>query len=989
MPALSLRSGSRFNAGRAREALSRAHSRSSDSNSAAIIGWPAHVLGLLVGLVTQLAWRGTRENGDWAALWIAGKLLRQGDDPHIYDYAPDDFAAWAGPFWQPFAQQDVTSASPHPFVQAPFVAQIAEVLTFVMSFHTSVVLLTVASGWALVALVASAFYVWFHRPIPVGVLAGVTVVVWLSTPFQWSITLGQTTPLVTAGIAYSIAAARRRPWSAGIALGAVSVIKLTPLALIPLMLLFRRSRRTSLIAIATTALCFGFSVLTVGWPLHEIWRARVHMFSTFKVIAPTSQTFVSIMKRHLIDEGPAGAPIIQDTPGWMVVTPMMLAAVIALALAIAAYRCRGRAFEIIMVGAMCVATCFSGFVWTHYFIIAVLPAFGVFALTARRRWAVACIAIVSVLYFPPLSDVITAKNDNRFFTQANFYVPGGALMATIIMLFLLAAAVVVPARRRATSAELPHSVPEFRAPWGAGPSTSRLTGTSAARRSTPRASARSVVSQWFAHSNAPSSAFISGSSPRQRGHIVGKMGHIVAVLSGLVTILAWNSHRQTDDWSSLWIAGKLVAQGDKQHIYDYNHQDFARWAGEYWAPFANEHVTSPLPHPFIQAPIVAEVMSVVTRIMSYDFSTLVLGFFSGWAMVITVACAYRVWVGRPIPLVLLLPVVVVAWLSAPFSMAIRLGQTSPLIYAGIAYAIAAARTRPRSAGIVLGLVSIVKLSPFALIAAMFLFRRSRKTAGIAVITAVVAFLVSLVTLGTEVFRTWVHVIRGLSSARIIAMESQSFASIMLRSHLNDDDNVWVPIIRNPPAWVVVIPLIMAALLAILVLAAAYVRRDYAFPLFMVGITSIATACSGLVWTHYFQVALLPAFGAVALAERRRLAAFLTIGVSLFFVPPLSDVVGATVQAKIHVQSGGLIALIGLILLMCIMALLPASVLPLRTRSRITQWQQAHHRDDEWLRSSGPSLSHRYRNDMTAPLPVVADTPRGTGGRHHERRRHTQ
>lgn len=983
MPALSLRSGSRCNTGRAGETLSRAHSQDSGTRSATIIGWPAHVLGLLVGLLTQLVWHGPRENGDWAALWIAGKLLRQGDDPHIYDYAPNDFSAWAGPFWEPFAHQDVTSASPHPFVQAPFIAQIAEALTFVMSFRTSVFLLTVASGWALVVLVASAFYVWFHRPIPMGVLVGVTVVVWLSTPFQWSITLGQTTPLVTAGIAYSIAAARQRPWSAGIVLGLVSVIKLTPLALIPLMVLFRRSRRTSLIAIATTALCFGFSVLTVGWSLHEIWRARIHMFSTFKVIAPTSQTFVSIMKRHLIDEGPAGAPIIQDTPGWMVVTPMMFAAVIALVLGIVAYRCQRRSFEIIMVGAICLATCFSGFVWTHDFIIVVLPAFGVFALSTRRRWAVACIAIVSVLYFPPLSDVISSGHDNRFFTQTSFNVPGGAPMAIIIMLLLLAAAVVIPAQSRTSSAGLPpHSVPEFRAPWGAGSSVSR--------RSTAQATRRSVLSQWFAHDNRTThSAFTSGSLPRQRDHIVGRVGHIVAVLSGFVTILAWNSHRQTDDWSSLWIAGKLIAQGDSAHIYDYNHQDFARWIGEYWAPFANEHVTSVLPHPFVQAPIVAEVVSVITRIMSYDFSTLVLGFFSGWALVITIACAYRVWTGRVIPLVILLPVTVVAWLSAPFFMAIRLGQTSPLIYAGIAYAIAAARTRPRSAGIVLGLVSIVKLSPFALIAAMFLFRRSRKTAGIAVITTVVAFLVSLVTLGTQVFRTWIRVIHDLSSARIIAIESQSFASIMLRDRLNDDNNILVPIIRNPPTWVVVIPLIIAILLAVLVLAAAYVRREYAFPLVMVGIASIATACSGLVWTHYFQVALLPAFGSVVLAKRRRLASFLTIGLCLFFVPPLSDVVGDPVQAKVHVEPGGLIALIGLILLMCIMALLPGSVLPPRTRSRITQWQQAHDRDDKWLRSPEPSLSHRYRNDMTVPLPVVTDAPKASGGRHQVRPPRTQ
>lgn len=244
------------------------------------------------------------------------------------------------------------------------------------------------------------------------------------------------------------------------------------------------------------------------------------------------------------------------------------------------------------------------------------------------------------------------------------------------------------------------------------------------------------------------------------------------------------------------------------------------------------------------------------------------------------------------------------------------------------------------------------------------------TASIAAVTTVVGFVLSVVTAGFGAFRTWIQVIHTLSSSRIVALESQSFASIMMRDRRNDNPHVLVPIVTDPPMWVVVIPLIVAFLLAVLVLIAAYERRDYAFPLMMVGITSIATACSGLVWTHYFQVALLPACGALALAVRRRLAGFLVMCLGLFFVPPLADVAGSTVHAKVHVVPGGLIALIGLILVMCVMALWRA---PVRSRRRlgVNQWWEAYDGGGRGLELSSASLPRRYRRDLTGSLPVAA------------------
>ena len=306
-------------------------------------------------------------------------------------------------------------------------------------------------------------------------------------------------------------------------------------------------------------------------------------------------------------------------------------------------------------------------------------------------------------------------------------------------------------------------------------------------------------------------------------------------------------------------------------------------------------------------------------------------------------------------------------------MAIRLGQTSPLIYAGIAYPIAAALSAPRSAGICLS-GQRRKAESFALIAAMFLFRRSRRTAGVAVVTTVVAFLLSLVTLGNgsiphldsyhsrSILRPRCR--PGEARFRIDHVEKPSWRRRQrLGAHhpqstdLGCGDSFHTGGFAGHPC-----PRGCVCASNMLFRCSWWeLRASPRRALGWCGPTISRLRCS-------------PAFGSVVLAERRRLAGFLTIGLSLFFVPPLSDVVGA--RWRVYMQSGGLIALIGLILLMCIMALLPGSVLPIATVAHHSSGNKRMIVTTNGCGAGARRCPTRYRNDADRAAAVVTDAPRG-------------
>lgn len=356
-----------------------------------------------VGVITAVAWGPLRFHDDWASLWIAGEIVRDGRTDILYDIAPGDFGTWGSDVASGYVLGNEEFSYPHPFVHIPGVAFLMSVVVRVITLGASHVIVNWCLGFSLVTLVASAFRLFFRRPITLAVLAPATLLAWVSAVFQSSISLGQTSPMVFAGVAYALAASRTRPTLAGVILGLVAALKLTPLALIVVFLFFPARRTAGVIAAGTTTIAAILSIAVGGWALFREWLGMLHSLSQTAPVSFINQSLASVLLADEATEtGADGRPVIvslvSDIPGWLPLLTLAITAALLLVTVLAALRNRKHGFAIICVGGFGTAILTAKILWTHYLLYLVLPVVGIAALTPRRaRGPVATLTCAALL----------------------------------------------------------------------------------------------------------------------------------------------------------------------------------------------------------------------------------------------------------------------------------------------------------------------------------------------------------------------------------------------------------------------------------------------------------------------------------------------------------------------------------------------------------------------------------------------------------------
>lgn len=398
--------------------------------------------------------------------------------------------------------------------------------------------------------------------------------------------------------------------------------------------------------------------------------------------------------------------------------------------------------------------------------------------------------------------------------------------------------------------------------------------------------------------------------------------HGIGLVFGLVVAIISAGKMNYDDWDALWVAGLLVRDGNRDHLYSINEHDFAMPRGDVWLDtIAHSDVTG-FPHPYVHAPFLADVMSLVVQVMSFDASVIVLAIVSGWALVVLIASAWFLWFEEEIPTMTLLFGILLGWVSTAFQSSLILGQTSPLIFAGVAYGLAASRVHPVRAGIALGLVSAVKLTPIVLVLICVAFPRARKTGVVALGTGAIAVLYSIVVSGWNVFTSWWDTLQDIMGSVMVAPVNGSIAS-QLSTNRVEDDNLLVTIVDDPSTAASIIPpLVTLALIALVIVTA--VRSQDPWRITAVGIFTVLTATSSILWDHYVLCAVVPLLGVLARGQNRIIYAVPVLG--LFLFPPL-----AKSDSDLWLPWSSFIALAGFVIALCIAELSRKDALPLRDR----------------------------------------------------------
>lgn len=390
-----------------------------------VLRWYRHALGLLFGLIITVITAGKLNSSDWGSLWIAGLLVRDGNREHLYNIDERDFALPQGEVWfETIAASDVSSF-PHPFVHVPFVADVMSLVVRIMSFDTSVLLLTVASGWALVVLLASAWFFWFTEEIPMVVLLAGILLGWVSAAFQSSLYLGQTSPLIFAGVAYGLAAVQVHPVRAGLALGVVASIKLTPVIVVVICLFFPRARKAGLVAMAVGMVTVAYSIVIAGWDVFMTWRQTLQEINAAALVAPVNGAFASQISTHLVDDDSLLVPIINDPPLVTSLVPRLLTIALVAVVVYAAWRSH-EPWKIATVGIFTTLTATSGILWDHYTLIALMPLLGVVARGQGRIIYTA--PLLAFFAFPPLA----ASDSDLWFPWSALIILVGAVIALCV-----------------------------------------------------------------------------------------------------------------------------------------------------------------------------------------------------------------------------------------------------------------------------------------------------------------------------------------------------------------------------------------------------------------------------------------------------------------------------------------------------------------------------------------------------------------------------
>lgn len=341
-------------------------------------------------------------------------------------------------------------------------------------------------------------------------------------------------------------------------------------------------------------------------------------------------------------------------------------------------------------------------------------------------------------------------------------------------------------------------------------------------------------------------------------------GWILSAVWAVAAGLAWFPRVVGDDWTSLWVGGRLIARGDWREAYAVSPLDFAYPDSPVWDAIVAEQTSAPFGHPFVHSPGVGVAMSLVSRVLSFDASLLAITAGSAFAVPLLIAASYRFWTQCTLVLPVLSIGTVFVWLTVPLVIARVVGQTTPLIIACCVAAMAVAAQRPRVAGVLLAVAACIKLTPVVLAVGMLAVPSTRRAGAWAAVLVAVYSAVQLIFLPEQV-ALWAATLGSFSDAHLVAPMNATVGSILYAGERTTEG---VAVVRGGS----LVPATATALFvaAVVALFVWTWRRSGRFPakVFLALCLLGPMAVSQILWLHYSEALVLPLIGILAYAVRR-------------------------------------------------------------------------------------------------------------------------
>ena len=315
-----------------------------------------------------------------------------------------------------------------------------------------------------------------------------------------------------------------------------------------------------------------------------------------------------------------------------------------------------------------------------------------------------------------------------------------------------------------------------------------------------------------------------------------------------------------DDLSSSYIACRLLAQGEKSHLYSHDPEFFHIVDDPIWTQTAEDASFHGFLHPYVQIPLWA--FSLIPLCQAVNFQTFNIIFlainFSAIAATIWLVCHQwaPAFLAKPI---WLLGFLLIFSLTTPTYYMAFLNQTHPIfLFATILAVYLASHKQDMLSGLVLAIAVSVKITPIVIAFHWLISGRKRSVLSFAVWSGILGIL-SVLILGAKINLEYLSNLTRISNVLLVSFNNQSLASWWSGNSYDLSEILyWRMYPLSTPIKLIGVGLILfvAAYFALLY------QRKQSDPVNLeaISVSSLlvaSTIFTPIAWTHYYIVLLIP------------------------------------------------------------------------------------------------------------------------------------
>ena len=359
-------------------------------------------IGLLIAFVvaTWIYWGSRCSGEDLSSAYFACRLMATGNQEVIYSHDPEFFQVLGNPVWQAAVDDVGFREFLHPYVQIPLFAASLKPLCMSMTFNTF------NSLFVLLNAISIAGMVWLSTrwlapsasaPLPI---LGILIWLWFSHPFQYTMFLTQTHPLILlATLGALIGAERQKEPFSGVLLACAAIIKITPALLLIYWAINGKWKAVAWFLIGVIGLILT-SLALAGRDLNFAYFSELKRISDVLLVSWNNESLASLVMGYYFPPEVIGFRIL-SLPAWLKLTGACFALCM---ISVAGWLRRlgmeeGAAVSIALV----TMTAFAPIAWSHYYIVLLVPIAYLMgrALTIPSIWSIIIVLVLVLMTLYP------------------------------------------------------------------------------------------------------------------------------------------------------------------------------------------------------------------------------------------------------------------------------------------------------------------------------------------------------------------------------------------------------------------------------------------------------------------------------------------------------------------------------------------------------------------------------------------------------------